>query len=151
MRARMSSRRKQDGQAILESGLVMLIFLTVLIGIVDMGQYLYFHQSLTERARAAARYGAVHTYTSPGLATQNVAIYNDPAGAANGATALLPNLNTSAGANGYVSVILSGSGTEDARIIVTINRYPFNFLGPYMSKSTWLRTTVASEPYEVLP
>ena len=151
MRNATKLRTKQSGQAMLESALVMLVFLTVLLGILDMGQYLYFHQSLTERARAAARYGAVHIYSSPGLAIQNVAIYNDPNGAANGSTGLLPYLNSSAGTNGYVSATLSGSGTDDARIIVTINNYPYTFLAPYMSKATWLRTTVATEPYEILP
>jgi Flp pilus assembly protein TadG len=135
----------------LESALVLLIFLTVLIGIVDVGQFLYFHQSLTERARAAARYGAVNIYSSPGLAIQNVAIYNDPNGAGGGSGALLPYLNTAAGTNGYISAVLLGSGTDDARIVVTINNYPYRFLAPYMSKSTWLRTVIASEPYEILP
>ena len=136
----------------LESALVLLIFLVVLIGIVDMGQFLYFHQSLTERARVAARYGAVHVYSSPGLDIQNVAIYNDPGGAGAGASAVLPYLNTAAGTNGYVSATLVGAaGTDDARIIVTINNYPYNFLSPYLSKATWLRTIIAAEPYEILP
>jgi len=136
----------------LESALVLLMFLVILLGIVDMGQFLYFHQSLTERARAASRYGAVHAYSSPGLAIQNVAIYNDPSGAGNGATAVLPYLNTAAGSNGYVSATLVGAvGTDDARIVVTINNYPYRFISPYMSKSTWLRTITAVEPYEILP
>src|SRR5207247_7845746 len=92
----MKLRKTQHGQAMLESALVLLLLLVVLIGIVDMGQFLYFHQSLTERARAAARYGAVNTYSSPGLAIQNVAIYNNPAGDANGASAVLHYLNTAA-------------------------------------------------------
>jgi len=152
MKRRQNREHRERGQAMLESALVLLLLLVVLIGIVDMGQFLYFHQSLTERARAAARYGAVNTYSSPGLAIQNVAIYNDPGGAANGATAVLPYLNTAAGTNGYVSATLIGAaGTDDARIVVTINNYPYNFLSPYLSKSTWLRTVVATEPYEILP
>jgi Flp pilus assembly protein TadG len=83
------SRKRQRGQAIVESALTMLIFLPVLIGILDFGQFLYFHQSLTERARAGARYGAVHTL-GDGSEAVNVAIYNNPAGAGGGATALLP-------------------------------------------------------------
>ena len=148
MKRRFKSRRSQSGQAMLESALAMMVFLVILIGIMDMGQFLYFHQSLTERARAAARYGAVHSYSNSGLDTQNMAIYNNPAG---GEKTFLPYLNTTPGTNGYVSATLTGSGTDDARIIVTINNYPYNFLSPYMSKSTWLRTITASEPYEILP
>ncbi len=71
----MKSRKKQRGQAFIESALIMLIFVPVLVGIADFGQVIYFHASLTERARAAARYGAVHTFTD-GSAIKNVAVYN---------------------------------------------------------------------------
>ena len=143
MRITTKSRKRQSGQAAVESALIMLIFLPVLIGILDFGQFLYFHQSLAERARAAARYGAVHTYTD-GSDSAKVAVYNDPAGTTNGATQLLPHLTT-----GIVSATLSGAGTDDARITVTISNYPYNFISPYMSKSTWFRTVRASEPYEI--
>src|SRR5881296_4525655 len=96
----MKRNNKQTGQAVIESALVLLIFLVMFIGIVDFGQFLYFHQSLSERARAGARYAAVHgtdtTINSTEIA--NVALYNDPAGAANGATPLLPFVNTPGGA-----------------------------------------------------
>src|SRR2546425_3465774 len=99
----MKLQRKQSGQAILESALIMLVFLLIFIGIIDFGQFLYFHQSLTERARAGARYGAVHTL-GDGSAAANVAIYNDPAGAGGGATALLPCIVTSCTANDGTAV-----------------------------------------------
>src|SRR5580700_2631662 len=89
----MRSRHNQRGQMFVEAGLIMMIFLPVLIGIMDFGQFLYLHLSLTERTRAAAHYGAITTY-SDGSDIVNVAIYNDPAGPTNGATPLLPNLQT---------------------------------------------------------
>src|SRR5229473_7861824 len=123
----MKSRQNQRGQMFVESGLIMLIFLPVLIGIMDFGQFLYLHLSLTERTRAAAHYGAVNTFVAADVA--NVAIYNDPAGAANGATPLLPNLQTtSSTGEGYVTASLTDAGTDDARIRVTITNYPYNFL-----------------------
>jgi len=148
------SRTRQRGQALVESALVMLVFFPVLIGILDFGQFLYFHQSLTERARAGARYGAVHTL-GDGTEAVNVAIYNDPAGAGGGATALLPCIVTSCTANdgstvqATVTATVSNAGTDDSRVTVTISNYPFNFLTPFMSKSTWLRTTSATQTYEV--
>src|SRR5262245_51631221 len=145
----MRSANKERGQAVVESALIMVIFLPLLIGILDFGQFLYFHQSLTERARAAARYGAVHTYTD-GADSVNFAIYNDPSGNANGATALLPHLTSDTNqTQGVVTAALSGAGTDDARITVTITNYPYNFYSPYLSRSTWLRTIRASEPYEI--
>jgi Flp pilus assembly protein TadG len=143
----MKSRKNQRGQAFVESGLIMLIFLPVLIGIMDFGQFLYLHLSLTERTRAAAHYGAITTYTD-GSDIANVAIYNDPAGSANGATALLPNLQTADSTkNGYVSATLTSAGTDDARIRVTITNYPYSFL--LMPSDVNHRTITDTEPYEV--
>jgi Flp pilus assembly protein TadG len=143
----MKSRQNQRGQAFVESGLIMLIFLPVLIGIMDFGQFLYLHLSLTERTRAAAHYGAITTYTD-GSDIANVAIYNDPAGAANGATPLLPNLQTADSTkDGYVTASLTSAGTDDARIRVTITNYPYNFI--MMPASLNHRTITDTEPYEI--
>ena len=139
-------KRKQGGQALVESALIMLIFLPVLFGIFDFGQFLYLHQSLSDRVRAAARYGAVHTYTD-GSDIVNVAIYNDATGSTNGASAVLPNLQSgNSSGNGYVTATLSGAGTDDALITVTITKYPYNFL--WMG-STQYRTISDTEPYEI--
>jgi Flp pilus assembly protein TadG len=149
----MKSRQNQRGQALVESGLVMLLFLPVLIGIMDFGQFLYLHLTLTERTRAAAHYGAITTFTD-GSDIANVAIYNDPAGAANGAIPLLPNLQTTdAGKDGYVSATCTSCatstspGTDDARIRVTVTSYPYNFL--IMPSGVNHRTITDTEPYEV--
>lgn len=139
----MIKRNKQRGQALVESALVLMIFVPVLLGIADFGQLIYFHTSLTERARAAARYGAVHTY-SDGLAIRNVAVYNNPS-PADSAAGLVPYLTTS-----LVTATLSDTGTDSARITVTIASYPFNFISGFMSKSTWYRTVTATEPYEIV-
>jgi Flp pilus assembly protein TadG len=136
-------RNKRSGQALVESALTMMIFLPVLIGIADFGQFLYLHQTLTDRARSAARWGAVHAYTSAGDHIKEVAVYemaNPPAGTA----AILPNLTT-----GMVTATLDDVGTDSARITVKISDYPYNFLSPYMSKITWYRTIIATEPYEI--
>ena len=139
----MKSRKKQRGQAFIESALIMLIFVPVLVGIADFGQVIYFHASLTERARAAARYGAVHTYTD-GSAIQNVAVYND-ASPATGTAGLVPYLTTS-----LVTATLDDANTDSARITVTITNYPFNFISGFMSQSTWYKTVITTEPYEIV-
>src|SRR5438445_227052 len=81
----------QFGYTFYVYNLILPIFIPVLIGILDFGQFLYFHQSLSERARAGARYAAVHTFDATKIA--NYTLYNDDTGTANGATALLPNVN----------------------------------------------------------
>lgn len=123
----------RKGQALVESALVIIVFLVFILGTLDFGQFLYFHQSLAERARAAARYGAVNW--TDRTAIENVAVYNDPAGTTNGATPLIPNLTTA-----MVSVCLPGdagcsnpSNTTESRITVTISGYQmvtFNLVIP---------------------
>src|SRR5947207_15185822 len=92
MRSTRASSDKRRGQAVIESSLILLIFIPVLIGILDFGQFLYFHQSLSERARAGARYAAVHTFDATKIAKYT--LYNDDTGSSNGATPLLPNVNS---------------------------------------------------------
>src|SRR5215471_20761239 len=99
MRKQGSNNRR--GQALVESSFVLLVLLAFLLGTLDFGQYLYFHQSLTERARAAARYGAVNPTDTTGI--QNIAVYNDATGTTNGATPLIPNFTTA-----MVAVCLPG-------------------------------------------
>jgi Flp pilus assembly protein TadG len=142
----MEPGKNQRGQAILESALIMMVFLPLLAGVMDLGQFLYFHQSLSERVRAAARYGAAHPFTD-GSDIVNVAIYNDPAGCPNGAGAVLPYLTATAGQNGAVTAELADAGTDDARITVTITNYPYSFL--LLPGGFNHRTVTDTEPYEI--
>src|SRR5215471_21842299 len=138
-------KKGERGQAFVESGLIMLIFIPVLVGIMDFGQFLYLHQSLSERVRAATRYGAVHSYPD-GSDMVKVAMYNDPAGS--GTSTMLPNLqNTNSAGDGYVSATLSGAGTDEAFVTVTIRNYPYNFI--WMPNSLTKRTITDTEPYEI--
>lgn len=128
--------KRERGQALVESALIMLIFLSFLIGTMDFGQFLFFHQSLVERARAAARYGAINPTDSTG--TRNVAVYNMPA-PANGASPILGGLTTA-----MVSVVSSDPSTPEARITVTITGYPFTILSPYIAGSYTVKPVVAT-------
>ncbi len=146
----MKSMKKESGQAMLESAMVLLIFLVVFIGILDFGQFFYFHQSLTDRVRAGARYGSVHTCTVPATCSEavNYTIYNDPTLTTGGA--LLPCLAGECASNATVTAAVTtpvGGSIEDTRITVTISNYPFNFILPYFQRSVW--TIKATEPYEV--
>jgi Flp pilus assembly protein TadG len=109
-----------------ETSLILIVFLMMLIGTIDFGQVLYFHQSLVERARAAARYGAIHPTDTTGI--QNMAVYN-VASTAGSPTAVLPAMTT-----GMVSVQNLNANTPEARIMVTISGYPINFISPYIAQ-----------------
>jgi Flp pilus assembly protein TadG len=139
----MSARRtRQRGQAMVESALVLLVTMGIIMGTCDFGQFLYLHQSLTERVRAAARYGAVRAYAWPGTDIINMAVYNNVS-PPNGSSSIVPGLTTA-----MVTAELIGEGTDAARIRVSINNFPFTFFSPWIAQQATARTIIASVPYE---
>ena len=71
----MKSRLGQRGQSMVEATLVLLLFFTMLLGVIDCGQVLFAHQSLVERVREAVRWGVVHPWGA-GQGTGRDAIVN---------------------------------------------------------------------------
>jgi len=134
----MARRRNHSerGQSMLETALVLLMFILMLIGTLDFGQVLYFHQSLVERARAAARYAAINPTDSTGI--QNIAVYNS-ATVPSPPVAILPGLTT-----GMVNVSNPGNNTPEARVMVTISGYPINFISPYIAQTFNNRPVIVS-------
>jgi Flp pilus assembly protein TadG len=132
-------RRGERGHSVLEGGLILLLFLGFLIGTLDFAQVLFFHQSLVERAREAARYGALHPDDAGGA--KNVAVYNTAA-PSDGAPAILPGLTTA-----MVTVTPAGTGTPEARVKVTISGYPYYFFSPMIagSRTASVSATMLSE------
>ena len=59
----------------LELSFIFLVFLCLMMGCFDFGQFLFVHQALVERARYAARWGMA-TYPAPtNTEIQNVMLY----------------------------------------------------------------------------
>src|SRR5438309_10633519 len=65
-------RRRQKGNTIVESGLVMLAFLLILFGILDFGRMVWSYTLVSYSAREATRYAMVR-----GLASGHTASVND--------------------------------------------------------------------------
>lgn len=57
--------RSAWGQTLVETALVLPVFLMVLLGIIVLGIGLFYQQQITNAAREAARYAAIHSATSP--------------------------------------------------------------------------------------
>ena len=138
----------RKGQALIETSLVLVLLIAFVMGTLDFGQYLYFHQALAERARAAARYGAVNPTDRNGIV--NVALYNDPNGASGGAPALLPDLSAA-----MISLCLPGdkscadpSAGADSRVTITISGYRMATFNLFMPRSFTNRPITASLPSE---
>jgi hypothetical protein len=53
------------GQSMVEATLVLLVFFSLLLGVIDCGEVLFAHEALVERARSAVRWGALHSWQGP--------------------------------------------------------------------------------------
>jgi len=54
--------KSERGQSLIEATLVLLLFFTMLLGVIDCGQVVLAHQSLLERVRSAVRQGVVRPW-----------------------------------------------------------------------------------------
>lgn len=59
-----STHRQRDGQALVEFALVIPLFLLALFSIITLGLAIFYQAELTNAARQAARYAAIHSSTA---------------------------------------------------------------------------------------
>ena len=123
-----------------ESALVLLVFMTVLVGTFDISQLLFVQQSITEKVRVAARYGAVNPYNQ--AAIENMVLYSQSTVPATGDPAF--NLTRS-----MVTVVRSDAGTPDDRISVTVSNYHFEFITPMVTRAAQGIAITATASYEL--
>ena len=110
-----------------EFGLIGILFFILLLGIMDFGQALFLQEALVERARGAARWGAVTDPTNAG-AIRNMVLYWQSTVPASGGPAfgLTPSM---------VSVSTADAGTDNYRLVVQISGYSYMMLSPYLAAS----------------
>jgi Flp pilus assembly protein TadG len=133
-----ASRRRTKGSVMVETAFIFLAFAGMLIGAFDFGQFLFIHQALVERARTAARWGAINDPTDSTSIT-NMVLYNQAATPASGTSSYF---GLTAGATdaqgnvtGNVFVTNPASGTDDYRLNVQVSGYRFTVLSPYIAGS----------------
>jgi Flp pilus assembly protein TadG len=123
---RISPRRQKHskGAVLLETGLVFVIFAFMLMGAFDFAQFLFIHQALVDRARSAARWGALSDPTNT-TAIQNMVLYNQttaPSGASSGIFGLTASM---------VQVATQDTSSSDNyRLTVLITNYPYQMISP---------------------
>jgi len=122
-----SSRRRNTsaGSVMVETALIFIVFACLLLGAFDFGQFLFVHQALVERARSAARWGAITDPTDVPSIT-NMVLYNQPTGSGTGYF----NLEAA-----NVAVTNPGSGTDDYRLEVVLSGYNYTSVSPYLAGS----------------
>jgi Flp pilus assembly protein TadG len=107
-----------------ELALIAILFFGIIVAIMDLAQFLFSEQALVERARSAARWGAV-TDPSNATAITNVVLYAQsiaPVGATPyfGLTAAMVNVSN------------PDIGTDDYRLVVTVSGYSFQLVSPFL-------------------
>jgi len=143
-------RHRQKGSSMLESVLTLVVFLTLFFGVFDVGEMLFVHQTLTDRTRNAARWGAVNTFDPTSIT--NLVLY----GATTPAQAQTPSFGLTA-SNVTVSRPAASVGQPEDRVIITVT-YPVSLVSAFLGRSaTWSAPSVPtwnlqiriSTPYEV--
>ena len=137
------NRRLHTGQALVESALVVLVFLGMMIATLDFAQVLFVHQSMVDRVRSGLRWAAMHPYNETNI--KNMVRYNQPT-PPDGAS---PFMGLTA-AN--VTVTMADSGAPTERIQIAIVDYSYYFLSPWIAKAfTNNAAVVESLPTEYRP
>ena len=137
MRRNNSSRR---GQAMVECALILVTFLALLIGTVDFGQVMYFHQGLAMRARIGAQWAAVNAFDATKIT--NMVVY----GVATPTSANSPVISGLSASN--VTATLSNANTTNSIVEVRIENYQFRFFSPWIASAHTNRPIVARMPHE---
>ena len=119
----------------LESVLTLVVFLAMFIGVFDVGEMMFVHQTLTDRARNAVRWGSVNTYDAIGMT--NLVLYGNIT-PSQGQTASF-GLNVS---NIVVSRPAASIGKPEDRVVLTVT-YPVSLVSVFLGRSaTWSGTSV---------
>jgi TadE-like protein len=131
--------RNERGSTMVETALVLVAFLMFLIGIADVGQFLFIHESLVERVRGALRYGVI-TYDT--TAIRNMVLYGTTS-PANGA---VPSFNLT---SSMVSVARKDANAPEDRVVITVSNYPILFLTPFIAGTATGKPIVGVQPMEL--
>ena len=122
-------KRNQRGQSMVEATLVLLIFFTLLLGVIDCGQVLFAHQSLVERVRAAVRWGVVHPWENADPIV-NLVLYNQTETPRRGDTPAFLGMQRE---NVVVRHAAPSERPDDETLSVTIVNFRPQFFSPWLA------------------
>ena len=144
-----SRGNSQKGQTLVEFALAVVLFLTLLFGIIEFGRALWTWNSIVQATRAGARFAVTSDPTNT-TAIKNWVVYHNSAGT--GST-VVNGLSTS-----NVNVIFkSNDGTDmtatpykSDMVQVGITGYTFNFIVPLFGANITLPPFTTTLPVEGL-
>jgi len=134
-----AGRSRRRGAAMVEGAIVAGMFLTFLVGVMDVAQVLFLDHLLTERVRVGARHAALHGGTAQTIA--NVVRFN----ASVPRDGAQPMLGVEAG---MVSVVRLDADTPSDRYLVSITAYRTRTFSPLFYGRIGPKTFQATAPVE---
>ena len=142
-------RNSQKGQTLVEFALAVILFLTLLFGIIEFGRGLWTWNTIVQATRAGARYAVTADPTND-TAIKNWVVYHNAAGTG---APVLSDLTTS-----NVGVIFkTNTGTDMSAtryksdvVQVGVTGYTFNFIVPLFGGSMTLPPFTTTLPVEGL-
>lgn len=140
-----NNNQRERGSALVEGALIFLVFTMMMIGVVDFGQFLFIHQTLTERARQGVRYGVVNDPTDA-TSIQNVVLYGQASGGSVPTTASSGDAGIFGVLRSQVVVSAPDSATDDYRLTVKIQNYAYTIYSPLIYGSYTGPNILASLP-----
>ena len=130
---------KQKGAALVESSLVLVMFIVSMVGIMDFAQFLYLHQAITNRVRGVTRTGGIQGWSAAQI--QNRICYGTD--------------DTPVNANGYFGLRPSNvnAQTLDAtntakRLVVTVSGLRYKTLSPFLFGTATMLPIKITSPLE---
>ena len=142
---------RSRGQALVEFSLILVPFLLILMGIVDLGRGIYTNNGVSQAAREIARATSVHV-----CVTSSCTLGNSPETQAVIATqkALVPGLSGAAASIAIACTTITnttvpGSGCEPGNFVRVTVRVPFTVLTPLLSMVA--PTTITSTTHVKVP
>jgi hypothetical protein len=135
-------RDRRRGSAVVETALVLPLFLAFWFGIIDWGITFFVHETVVHRANVAARWAAVHTYDADKI--KNVLLHDNPTSTLGDSAWFSLQAPT-------IDVQLRGSETfSSRRIRISISNYQWLHFTPFFSGRFLGRPVVVTIPVEDL-
>ena len=136
---------RERGSALVEGALIFFVFTLMMIAVVDFGQFLFIHQTLTERAREGVRYGIVNDPTDA-TSIQNMVLYGQTSGGPVPQSASSSDAGIFGVQRSQVVVSTTGSSTDDYRLNVRVQNYAYTIYSPLIYGSYTGPNILASMP-----
>jgi TadE-like protein len=127
----MRDSRSERGQTLIEGALALMVFFSLLFGVIDCGLVLVRHQSLVERVRSAVRWGVVRPWDGSGEQIANLILYDQPTAPA-GATGSYLGLTRDNVQVRYQPA--SPTRPDDEMLSVSIVNFHYQFLSPWITQ-----------------